>query len=106
MSVLETVQDQLLDAISAGEDAVLTGVKTLAKTAQPVTGIFPELPFADRLPKPVDVVDSAFGFAEKLLANQKEFAVKLVEAYRPITGAPKPTVTRAVKATRSSAKAS
>jgi hypothetical protein len=106
MSVLESVQDQLLGAISAGEDAVLTGVKTLAQTAEPITGKLPDLPFADRLPNPVDVVDSAFGFAEKLLANQKEFVVKLVEAYRPVTGSPKPVAKPAAKATKPAAKAS
>jgi hypothetical protein len=110
MSVLDTVQDQLLDAIAAGEEAVLTGVKTLAQGAQPITGILPDVPFADRLPDPVAVVDNAFGFAEKLLANQKDFAIKLVEAYRPSTSTststPKPAPKRAAKSTRPSTKAS
>ena len=105
MSIFATVQDQLLEAISAGEDAVLTGVKSLAQTAQPITGILPDVPFADRLPNPVDVVDTAFGFAQKLLANQKDFAIKLVEAYGPVTGAsgPKPAAPRAAAKARTKA---
>jgi hypothetical protein len=107
MSVLETVQDQLLEAIVTGEEAVLSGVKTLAQSTQPITGKLPEMPFADRLPNPVDIVDNAFGFAEKLLANQRDFAVKLVQAYRPATGTSKPAAARpAAKSTRSSTKAS
>jgi hypothetical protein len=107
MSVLETVQEQVLEAITAGEDAVLSGVKSLVQRAQPITGKFPEVPFADRLPDPADVADNAFTFAEKLLANQKAFAVKLAGAYRPATSSSsssrkpatrKPAAKRATKA--------
>jgi hypothetical protein len=115
MSVLETVQQQVLQAITAGEDVVLSGVKTLAERAKPVTGKLPEVPFADRLPDPADVADNAFTFAEKLLANQRAFAVKLADAYRPATpsssssrkpASRKPVAKRATKrATKSAAKA-
>jgi hypothetical protein len=86
MTVQDTaarVQDQVLDAIKAGQDAVLSAVDTLAETAAPITEMMPAPPFADRFPKAADLVDSYFGFAQKLLANQKDFALKLAEAYRP-----------------------
>jgi hypothetical protein len=86
MSLLEpaaTVQDKVLEAIKAGQNAVLSAVNTIAESAAPITSILSAVPFADRLPKPVDVVDTAFGFAEKLLASQKEFTTKLVDAYGP-----------------------
>jgi hypothetical protein len=79
MSVLETtvtVQEQLLDALKAGQDAAVSAVTTLtASTA--LTGMLPAAPFAGQLPLGTDVVDSVFGFAEKLLANQKQFATEL-----------------------------
>ena len=93
MSVLETVitvQDQILDAVKAGQDAVLSAVDTLAESAAPITENLPAPPFADRLPNPVDAVDTYFSFAQKLLASQKDFTVKLVEAYSPAKTASKP----------------
>jgi hypothetical protein len=41
------------------------------------------LPFADSLPNPREFVEAGFGFAEELLASQKEFAIKLVDAVAP-----------------------
>ena len=86
MTVQDTatrVQEQVLDAIKAGQDAVLSAVDTLADTTGSITEKLPAPPFADRLPKPQEVVDSYFTFAQKLLANQKDFAIKLADAYRP-----------------------
>jgi hypothetical protein len=86
MTVQDTaarVQDQVIDAIKAGQDAVLSAVDTLVETTAPITEKLPAPPFADRFPKPAELVDSYFAFAQKLLANQKDFALKLAEAYRP-----------------------
>jgi hypothetical protein len=97
MSVFETVQEQLLEALIAGEDAVVSGVKSLVERTQPITAKLPDVPFADRLPDPADVADNAFSFAEKLLATQKAFAVKLAGAYGPATATRKPAARRSTK---------
>jgi hypothetical protein len=103
MSVHETtarVQDQVLGAIKLGQDAVLSAVDTLAEKAGSITEKLPDLPtapFADRMPKPADVVDSYFTFAQKMLANQKDFTSRLVDAYRPAKVSP-PAAKRAAKA--------
>jgi hypothetical protein len=92
MSVLETAanaQDQVLDAINTSQNALLSAVKAVAENTAPLTDKLPAAPFANQLPDEVDVVNTAFGFAEKLLANQKEFTTKLIEAYRPATSATK-----------------
>jgi hypothetical protein len=86
MSVLATatnVQDQVLDAINTGQDAVLSAVKAVAENIAPLTDKLPAAPFANQLPERVDLVNTAFGFAQRLLANQQEFTTKLIEAYRP-----------------------
>jgi hypothetical protein len=86
MSVLETaatVPDKILDAVKTGQDAVLSAVGTLTSRTRPLTEKLPASPLADRLPKPAAVVDSYFGFAQKVLANQKDFALKLAESYKP-----------------------
>jgi hypothetical protein len=95
MSVLDSavnVQDQVLDAMKAGQDAVLSAVTTLVEKTAPIVDKLPSAPFADQMPSSVDVLDKTFGFAEKLLASQKEFVTKLVEAYVPAKAAAKPKV--------------
>jgi hypothetical protein len=42
------------------------------------------MPLADKLPKPEEVVASAYDFAEKLLASQREFAEELLGATLPL----------------------
>ncbi len=98
MSVLDSavnVQDQVLDAIKASQDAVLSAVTTLVEKTAPIADKLPNLPsapFADQMPNSVDVLDKTFGFAEKLLASQKEFVTKLVEVYVPAKPTAKPKV--------------
>src|ERR1700730_2027730 len=86
MTVLETagtVQDQILEAIKVGEEAVLSAVKSFTEAVEPVTSRLPEAPFAAKLTDPTEVIDQAFGFAGKLLSAQKEFAVELTKALYP-----------------------
>jgi hypothetical protein len=95
MSVLDTavnVQDQVLDAIKASQDAVLSAVTTLVEKTAPIVDKLPSAPFADQMPSSVDALDKAFGFAEKLLASQKDFATKLAEVYAPAKASAKPKV--------------
>ena len=74
--ISENVQETVLGVINTAQDAVVDTVKTWAgKLPSPS-----ELPFVDQLPEPGKVVDSAFDYAEKLLASQRRFATKLVEA--------------------------
>jgi hypothetical protein len=91
MTVLETatgVQDQVLDAIKTSQDALLAAVKAVAENTTPLTDKLPAAPFASQLPDGTNVINTAFGFAEKLLANQKEFTTKLIETYSPAKSAP------------------
>jgi len=101
MAVLEAatnMQDQVLDAIKTGQDAILSAVKTVAENSAPLTDKLPAAPFADQLPDSVEAVNAVFGFIEALLANQREFALKLIEAYRPATPAVKSPAVSAPKA--------
>jgi hypothetical protein len=86
----------VLDAIKTSQDAFLSAVKAVADNTAPLTDKLPAAPFAGQLPDGVAVVNTAFGFAEKLLANQKEFTTKLIEAYRPAQ--PRSSVKSASKA--------
>ncbi|HEY7105989.1 MAG TPA: hypothetical protein VH986_06285 [Acidimicrobiia bacterium] len=80
------------DATTAITDAIVSGVKQSQELA--FSGLnawvdFTEkafsvpksdaLPFAESLPNPREFVEAYFGFAEELLATEKEFAIKLVD---------------------------
>jgi hypothetical protein len=58
----------------------------MVDTVQSITPRIPvvDVPFADKLPKPQDIVASGYDFAEKLLSNQRKFADEVVKAAAPL----------------------
>ena len=85
-SSAQELQDEFLNVIRASQEAVVEAVKTWVDTVRAVT---PKVPFAQvplvaKLPKPENVVTSAYDFAEKLLSNQRQFAVELAKATAPL----------------------
>lgn len=80
MAVLEItdVQERVLEAVRTGQDAVVDAVKTVADKLPS----WSELPYADQLPSPGEVVDRAFGYTEQVIDNQREFAKKLIDALK------------------------
>ncbi len=75
------LQDQFLSILAKGQEITLDAIKTLVDTIQGVTPKIPsvDLPFADQLPKPQEVVASGYEFAEKLLSSQRKFADEIVK---------------------------
>jgi hypothetical protein len=75
------LQDQFLSIVTKGQEITLDAIKTLVDTIQSVTPKLPsvDLPFADQLPKPQEVVASGYEFAEKLLSSQRKFANEVVK---------------------------
>ncbi len=82
----DQMQDEFLSAIRKSQDIVLEAIKTWVESAQAVTSKVPsvQLPFADQLPKPEDVVSGTYDFAEQVLANQRQFAEEILEATTPL----------------------
>src|SRR5260221_309884 len=62
------LQEQILDTIHKSQEAVTDAIRTCAETVQSITPSLPtpQLPFADKLPKPGEVVANAYDFAEQL----------------------------------------
>jgi hypothetical protein len=87
---IDDVQDTVLGAVRTGQDAVIDAVKTVADNLPS----WPELPYAERLPDPGEVVDKAFGFAEQVIDNQHDFAKRLVDALTA-DGKPAPKTAKA-----------
>lgn len=77
------VQDQVLDAIKQSQDAALHAVsawsESVAKLA-PKLPDMPKLPMADVLPKPSELSDQYFEFAQQLLTSQQKFVEQLIAA--------------------------
>jgi hypothetical protein len=80
------LQDEFLKTIRNSQETVVEAVKTWADTVQSVTPKTSpvQMPLTDKLPKPEEVVASAYDLAEKLLASQRQFAEDLVKATTPL----------------------
>ncbi len=81
------LQDELLNAVRKSQETVIDALKTWAETVQSITPKLPSVPVpgADKLPKPEDLVASAYDFAEQLLASQRKFAEEVVKATTSLT---------------------
>jgi hypothetical protein len=82
----QDLQEEFLNVIRTSQETVVEAVKTCVDTVKTVTPKVPsiQVPLADRLPKPEDVVTSVYDFAEKLLTSQRQFAEELVKATAPL----------------------
>jgi hypothetical protein len=82
----QQVQDDTLKTVQMSQAAVLDAIKAWTDAVQSITPDFPaaNLPFADKLPKPEEVVASAYDFAEQLLAGQRKFAEDVLKATAPL----------------------
>ena len=82
----QQVQDDILETVQMSQAAVLDAIKAWTDAVQSITPDFPaaNLPFADKLPKPEEVVASAYDFAEQLLAGQRKFAEEVLKATAPL----------------------
>lgn len=89
--ITENVQAQVLEALKQYQDLVVEAVRGAADTVEEVIPNRPEIPFADQLPKPSELAGNVFDFAEKLLANQREFVTNVLGVAEPyVTGKPAP----------------
>ena len=82
-------QEQVLAAVKQSQELALAGVELWASTVAPLAK-GRQIPVPFETPAPKDVVASSFGFAEQLLASQKDFAEKVVAASAPVFQATAP----------------
>ena len=83
----QAVQNEVLNTVRKSQEAVIDAIKTWVETVQSITPKVPavEIPYADKLPKPEEVVASAYDFAEQLLASQRRFAEEVIKATSALT---------------------
>jgi hypothetical protein len=78
----QDMQDEFLSTIRKSQETVIDAIKTWVETVQSITPKIPsvQVPGVDKLPKPEEVVASAYDFAEQLLAGQRKFAEEVLKA--------------------------
>src|SRR5258708_19346172 len=85
-TVSKELQDQILDTIRKSQEAVTDAIRTWAETVQSITPSLPvpPMPFADKLPKPGELVGNAYDFAENLLPPQPKLPQAVIAATPPV----------------------
>ena len=85
-TIREDTQDEFLSTLRKGQDIALDALKTLVETIQFITPAkaVVRLPLAGRLPAAHHVVADGYDFAERLLANQRQFADEVITAASPL----------------------
>ena len=81
------IQQKFFTGLEASQKAFLTLVGTWAETMESVVSKLPELAVTEPI-KPTQAFESMFGFTEKLMASQREFAGQLFQAALPATRVP------------------
>ncbi|SRR5579871_7057743 len=72
-------EDDVLDAMKTVEDATLRSLRAVLDGLEPLLKLLPEMPYGELVPAPAELVKHVFVFVNKLVANQRDFASKLVE---------------------------
>ncbi len=85
-AVGKEMQDEILSTVRKSQAAVIEALETWASAVQAITPDLPavNVPFADKLPKPHELITGAYDFAEQLLAGQRKFAEDVLKATAPM----------------------
>jgi hypothetical protein len=80
------LQEEILNTVRKSQAAMVEAIQTWTSRVQAITPELPELnmPFSEKLPKPQDLIASAYDFAEQLLASQRKFAEDVLKATAPL----------------------
>lgn len=89
-TALETtneIQRRFLTGLEASQKAMVAAVGSWAETVEAVFSKLPELAVTEPV-RPSQALENAFGFTEKVLASQRDFASQVFQAAMPATRAP------------------
>ncbi len=85
-TLTRNLQEDILSTVRKSQSAVVEAIQNWTSTVQSITPELPELslPFTDKLPKPHQLIMSAYDFAEQMLASQRKFAEDVLKAMAPV----------------------
>ena len=83
----QQLQEDMLSTIRKSQEIVIDAINKWVETVQSITPKVPsvQVPGADKLPKPEELVANAYDFAEQLLVSQRKFAEDMIKATAPLT---------------------
>ena len=67
----QTAQEQTLETVRQGQQAIIEGIRAWATAVEKSIPETPSIPYADELPRPQEIVQTGFEFAEQLLKSQR-----------------------------------
>ena len=79
-----TAQDQYLTALRQSQHAIVDAIAAWSRAVQEITPKAPPMPAIESLPKPQEVIDNSFDFAQKLLDAQRDFVQNIISAASPV----------------------
>jgi hypothetical protein len=82
---LTEVQDRVIHAIAATKRPVTDAVTKAVEFVLDRVGEVPVLPYAEKLPTPVELIDHQAKFASKLVSTNKSVALSAAKAAAPLT---------------------
>ena len=80
-----STQDQVIATLKQGEEAIVDGLRGIGEAVEGLA------PFTAQLPKPADVVESAFALANSVLASQRDFVESVLNTVLPAAPSAAPT---------------
>jgi hypothetical protein len=80
----QAAQDKLLDAVRQTQTAVVDAVGAWAKAVDAATPDLPAVPLPPGVPTVHELIRTSFGFADKVLEAQRQFAENLASAAAPV----------------------
>ena len=99
-TIRQELEEEFLSTIRKGQEIALDALKPLVEAVHYVIPTMPtvRVPFVGWLPTAHEVVADGYAFAEHLLANQRQFADKMITATSPMLpgrAGPKPVAAKA-----------
>jgi prophage DNA circulation protein len=85
-----TPQDKYLEALRQGQDTYVKAIQVWSDNVEKMLSRASST--AGQTPAPEEVIDDVFGFAEQLLAAQRDFAKRLLRATAPAVDAARSAV--------------
>ena len=84
------IQGDIIKTVNQSQDALIEVVRDWTDAVQAITPKLPavNVPFADKVPQPEQLVASAYDLAEQLLRSQRRFAEELIKATAPLLPIP------------------
>lgn len=82
---LTKLQEQILETIASFQKPIVETVERVAERAEGSVPEAPSLPYGEHLPSADELLEANFGFVEKLVVQQKDFAKALFAAARPVS---------------------